>query len=442
MQYDVIVLGSGPAGFYFAKTAAGYGKKVLLIEKDLMGGTGFRTGCLPVKNYLDGLRRARSVQEADCQDWCQATVDHGKLYQTLNRRLSSVEGLMTAQLKALGVEIIYGEPYVKSGRQVEVDQRIYSASNLVIATGTMTNEILGVAIDEKHILSHKGLVALQTLPSSMVIIGGNVEGIECASYLSGFGVKVTILAMGKELLEGTDRDLCEGTLSYIESNGGCAILNAKVTRIDDMDTDLVVTTESGERFEAEKLLITGARSGNIPKGLDFLNVALENTCLKVNDCYETSLEGVYAIGDVNGLHGMAHIALQQGIQLADYLYAGRQPERHYESLPRAIFTINEIAGAGLQEGDCIERKLPYTVKEMPLEATFRGWSSEVTSGKMKLILGDDGLVLGAWMASERASDFMGTVGLWIDRSVTLEDIKASLFIHPSMGEGLLDASIK
>lgn len=439
MKYDVIVLGSGPAGFYFAKAAAGYEKKILMVEKDLLGGTGFRTGCLPAKKYLDGLRQARQIESASEMTWCDATVDKKKLYESLNRSIEAIEPFMTQQLKEKGVDVVYGTPELKSKNELKVGQQIYEADHIVVATGTTTLPILGVTIDEEIVLSHKGMTALKTLPKSLIIIGGNVEGIEFASYLVGFGVAVTIVAMADHLLEGTDRDLCVDTLAYIKSNGGKVLLSSLVSAIETLDGQALVRLESGEQLKAEKILITGARSGNLPQGSELLDLEIENTCIKVNRTYQSSIETIYAIGDVNGLHGMAHIAIQQGIQCADYLYAGKIPDQDYKSLPRSIFTIHEIAGAGIQEETCIDEEISYTVKKAVFNQTFRGWSKGLISGSIKIIFDVEEKIIGVWMTGENASDYVGMLGLWIDRGLSLEDIKASLFIHPSVGESVLDA---
>lgn len=442
MKYDVILLGSGPAGFYFAKTAAAYGKNVLMIEKELLGGTGFRTGCLPAKKYLDGLRQARKIEQASEKTWCQATVDRLALYKQLNQEIDDVEEVMNAQLSGLVVDLVYGDPEIISENSVALGDLVYEAEHIVLATGTKTNPIVGCEIDEEVILTHKGMIAAKDLPNSLIIVGGNVEGIEFASYLSGFGVDVTVIALGDELLEGTDRDLCQETLEVIAEYGGKALLNTAVASINSFANRAEVVLEDGTVIGADKVLITGTRSGNIPTGLNELGILLENTCIKVDTCYKTSIDSIYAIGDVNGLHGMAHIALQQGIQLADYLYGHKKPVQAYESLPRSIFTINEIAGAGLQEDACKAMGIKYTVKSCELKNTFRGWSKDLSYGKVKILFDENECVIGAWVASENASDYIGTIGLWIDRKITLSEIKASLFIHPSIGEGLLDAAIK
>jgi dihydrolipoamide dehydrogenase len=441
MTYDVIVLGSGPAGFYFAKSAANYNKKVLLIENDLLGGTGFRTGCLPVKAYLDGLRRARAVEETAKEGWFQGQVDQQALYQTLHQKIERVESFLKDQLVARNIDVLQGEPTLQSETHVRVGDTTYRGDYIVLATGTKTKALAGCTIDEDVILTHKGMVGLKSLPSSLTIIGGNVEGIEFASYLSGFGVAVKIVALGRELLEGTDSDLSADTLDYIVENGGEIYLETSVQSIERLENKALVTFKDGSCLETDKVLITGARSASLPKGLEDLNPKIENTCLLVNDTYETSIKGIYAIGDLNGLHGMAHIAIQQGIQLADYLYGGLVPQRNYQSLPRAIFTINEIAGAGLQENDCRQMGIDYTLKEATFDQTFRGWSKGLTYGKIKILLNGENQVIGAWMTGESASDYIGLIGLWIDRKISLEEIKASLFIHPGVGEGILDATI-
>lgn len=442
MTYDAIVLGSGPAGIYFAKTAAGLGKKVLIIEKELVGGTGFRTGCLPAKKYLDGLRTSRVIEQSAQSIWCEASVDKKKHYKSISDSMPSIEKMILRQLEALGIDLITGTPLIMSSKEVCVDNKIYTANSIIIATGTRTNSLLDCEIDENIILSHKGVVALSTLPKSIIIVGGNVEGIEFASYLSGFGVAVTIIAMGSELLEGTDRDLCAHTINYIEENNGQILLNTRIDKINKLALCGEVVLSDNSILSADKVLITGARSGNIPTVGNQLTLELKQSCINVDECYETTEKDIYAIGDVNGLHGMAHIAIQQGIQLADYLYNNKAIIRNYVSLPRAIFTVNEIAGAGFQENYCIEHGIPYSVKISSLVDTFRGWSKDIDKGIIKVLFDQEEKVIGIWISGENASDYVALVGLWIDQKMTIDQIKASLFIHPSIGEGVLDAIIK
>ncbi len=355
--------------------------------------------------------------------------------------MSLVEKKIIQQLGDVGVELIVGTPIIKNSKEVVVGDKSFFTEKIVVATGTQTNELLSCPIDGDVVLSHKELVALPTLPKSIIIIGGNVEGIEFASYLSGFDVDVTIIAMGSVLLEGTDRELCKPTIEFIKCNKGTILLETTIREIKRNGFCGEVYLADGSVLTADKVLITGARSGNIPETVE-MKFKINNSCIVVDDYYETSEKDIYAIGDINGLHGMAHIAIQQGIQLADYLFSNKNIVRDYESLPRAIFTMHEIAGAGVQEEYCLENDIVYSVKTTALSDTFRGWSKDIGEGMVKIILDQAETVIGVWISGENASDYVGQIGLWIDQKRTISDIKASLFIHPSMGEGILDAIIK
>jgi len=449
MIYDVIILGSGPAGLYFAKACQPYNLKIAMIEKELVGGTGFRTGCLPVKKYLDGIRDLRRIESHQSSDWFTGQVDKSKLYKHLNTSIPEIESFISDKLKSLNVDLFHGDCQFTSSedqdlKHIELNGQMLSAKTIIIATGTKTLSLGDLKIDEEKILSHKGMVALKELPKSVTIIGGNVEGIEFASYLSAFDVDVNVLTIGDVFLEGTDEDLSRDTLEYLASQGVKLLKQTKVVSHEVKESGVVLHLEEEEEscITSEKVLITGARAGNIPEGLEACGVTVKDTMIQVDEKYETSMNGIYAIGDVNGIHGMAHIATQQGIQLADHLFAGKQSVRDYDSLPRAIFTICEIAGAGLQEGDCERLGLEYSVKTISLESGFRAWSKGEKGGLVKLILNLDEEVIGYWICSENASDYVGTIGLWIDEKITLDQIKNRLMIHPSIGESLLDVVLK
>ncbi|MBF8984773.1 NAD(P)/FAD-dependent oxidoreductase [Lutibacter sp. B2] len=441
MRYDALVLGSGPAGFYFAKTYAQSGKKIAVIENSLMGGTGFRTGCLPVKKYLDTIRKVNVSKDLINKGFIDGTVDLSNVYKRTKDDLKKVEELIEEQLKNLNVDIYVGEGRFLSANQFEINKEILYADKIIIATGTSPCGFSNIEIDEKIILSHKGAINLELLPKELAIIGANVEGIEFASLFSSLGVNVTVVDMEDEILKGTDEDLKKLSVDYLKENNVKFILGKKVKDIYKNDHKVDIILDHDEVIKSDKVLITGVRKPNIPKGLQKIGVNVQEY-IPVDQNFMTNIENIYAIGDINGILGMAHVAINQAINLSDYLVCKKEIMKNYKSLPNAIFTIVEIAGAGIQEEELKKNNRSYSVEKVFFKDTFRGFSKDIDKGFIKLMIDEEQKIIGIWISSEYASDLIGDVGLWIDQNLSVDHIKEKLFIHPTISEGLLDAALK
>lgn len=265
--------------------------------------------------------------------------------------------------------------------------------------------------------------------------------MEFASLFSGLGTKVTVMEQDGEILTGNDRDLIAPLLKVLTEKGVVFKTGTKAVSVSAAEKAVSVITSDGDRMSADNVLVTGFRSPNIPDGLDNTGVIHTEVSIPVDNCLQTNIPGIFAVGDINGIHGMAHIALQQGIFIPDAI-EGKEIPRRYGTLPRAVFTIPEIAGAGKQEWELENEGVQYKSVSVELGDTWRGFSKDLESGYIKLLFDKNELLTGIWMTGDGASEIMAFAGLFLGGRVSKNDILNNLFIHPSLGEGMLEAALK
>jgi dihydrolipoamide dehydrogenase len=424
---ELLVLGSGPAGWYCALEAARAGFRTALAEKAELGGTGFRWGCLPVKMGLDAMRRGRAALPTPA-------------------RLREVERRLEEGLRAAGVTLLAGEASFLDAHTLSVGGRQVRAGTVVIATGTRPAAPAGLALDGRRMISHVELVRQARAPRGearlrrAAVVGADVEGVELACLLAGMGSRVQLLEQLPEILPGQDRDLADPVQARLQALGVRLHLGARVASAATRARGAVLVLESGEELAAELVLLAGLRAPNLPAGLDRAGVAWEADRIPVDDRFRTSAPNIYAIGDINGLCGMAHAAIQQGLLLPGSLRGEPPAPAAYPAPPRAVFTIPEIAGAGLQERELQARGQPFRGARVELAETWRGFSRERQGGFLKVLAAPDGRLLGLWVCAEDASELAAPFGPLLERQATLEEVRRSLFIHPTLAEALLEAA--
>lgn len=433
MRYDAIVIGSGAAGYYFAIASERMGKRVALIERDVIGGTAFATGCLPVKRHLENLKVYKRFLNSFEKYASNFEIDGEELFRCGKQKVNVIDEELKERLDKTGIDIIFGEAELVDGNKVKVEDTLIEGEKIILATGTKASTLGNWSeIDESVILSHEGALKLAKLPEEIVILGANVEGIEFASMFSAMGVKVKVIEQEDYILKGNDRDLVNPIEDELLKNEVELLLNTRAKSIERKEDRALITLDSGKIIETKKILITGIRKPNIPK-CNGVDLKLENGFIKTDKNLESSVRNIFVIGDINGRHGMAHIAIQQAIMLSDYLWNRGKIKFEYETLPCAMFTIPELAGAGWQEN---QHENSHSVS-IDFDETIRSGAK----GKLKLVL-DGSIVKGAWMSGLFASDYMGQVSLWIDEGLSLDEFKEKLWIHPTIGESFLECSIK
>ncbi|SDL10404.1 dihydrolipoyl dehydrogenase family protein [Natronincola ferrireducens] len=434
--YDVLIIGGGPAGYYCGLHCARGGLRVALVEKEELGGTGLRWGCLPVKNILDDLR---SVINGKTYRHNRYPLIPEEGLQHYEKEMLVIEEKMKKKLLKANIDVYFGEGSFIDKNTYEIDNNTIKAKYVVIATGTKPWGLENLQANQQTIITHKEAVALEKLPGTIIIIGGNVEGCEFASLFAELGVKVVLVEKTTKLLEGNDDDLVKPLETYFKKRGIKIYKGLRATAIQEEEGKQVVSLNNGEKIKGDKVLVTVGRIPNFPKGMEKLGVHLEKDKIVVDNNLKTNITSIYAIGDINGILGMAHVAIQQGIAVADNILNNKNVIMNYKELPRAVFTIPEIAGVGFQEWELIEKKIPYRKGYYNFADTWRGFSKDIKEGFVKVLVAEDDKVLGLWMVGQDVSEYIGLMGLLIQKGVTCEEIKQNLIIHPSLSEAILEA---
>lgn len=419
-EYDVLVIGGGIAGYYCSKTLAKGGKSVALIEKERLGGTAIRWGALPVKKALDFFKNKGF-----------------KLIDTWDEDLQSLEIKMEKDLINKGISIYYGDGEFIDNRTYSIGEEILKGEYIVIATGTRPWSIPKIPIDGNRIITHKEAIDMKNLPNSIIIIGGNVEGVEFATMFGELGIDVTLIEKEKTLLSGNDEDLILPIENHLINREVNIIKGQGAEKAIVEEDRIIVILENGEKIEGDKVLVTFLRRPNFPKGVERLNIQIDENRIYVDENLETGEKNIFAVGDINGIMGMGHVAINQGIQVADYILNGEAINMDYRSLPRAVFTLPEMAGVGRQEWEL--ENIPYKVGYCNLKDTWRGWSKGVHEGYAKIIVDEEGTILGIWLVGENVSEYVALMGLLLDKGITMEDVKSNLIIHPTLMEAVLEA---
>lgn len=437
MKYDYIVIGSGPAGFYSALSCAKKGFKTAIIEKDQLGGTGFRTGCLPVKRNLDIIRKVEETLALADGGIIETPEFKINLLPNTEIQMARIEKTIKNRLLKASVDIYMGSGRFLDANTFQINDKKLKTNYFIIATGTSPKSLPEIILDGQCVLSHIEALKLKKLPKKMVIIGGNVEGIELASLFSSLGVMVTVIEQLNYILDGNDRDLIKPVIDNLLSKKTIFLTGLKVLSVKINENRVIVKLDNGKTIITDKVILTGIRKMNIPDGINTTDIDYSDEGITVNKKLQTNIPNIFAAGDINGIHGMAHIAIQQGIFI-NRGQEGNQVVTDYSSLPRAIFTLPEIAGAGKQEWELMKAGISYKVKKIPIKDTWRGFSRNIKTGFIKLIF-ENNILTGIWMTGQDASEILSTSGLLIGQNLTESTILNNLFIHPTLGEGILEA---
>lgn len=422
-KYDYIILGGGIGGIHLAKSID-RNKKVLLIEREKLGGTSLRLGAVPVKRLLDIFKneKDRNLVRKNIED-------------TWQNDLYNLEKIIEKKIDRKNIDIIYGQGNFINKNTIEVNGVSYEADKIVIATGTSPKSTDKIKIDGKYILSHKEVLEEIIVDKDIVIYGGNVEGMEIANLLQLLGNRVIVIEAENQILHGKDRDLIKPIEKEFKNIGGKIILQERVIETEIKDFKLYSKLSNGEILSSDLGVLTFYREGNIPKGIENTNIFVEKGFIKVDDTLQTSEKNIYAIGDINGIHGMAHIAMDQARILAINFNENIMENYSYENVPGAFFTSPEYVGVGKTEMDLKTEE--YLVGICSLQDNYRGWAKSYKDGFTKVIISKDGKILGIHLVGENVSEVLGFISIFIGKDYN--EVLKTLVVHPSLSETIKEA---
>lgn len=452
-QFDVIVLGGGPAGYVCAIRAAQLGLKPAVVEREKLGGVCVNVGCIPSKALLHSAWLANLVKRDAAELGIrvgEVTLDFGaamrRSRQVSEQNAKGVEYLM----KKNKVEVIRGSGTLQQGRKVKVGNETYAASKaVVIATGTRVKGLpqVGLELNHRTVISSDEALFLEEAPKSLAVIGGGAVGTELADVFNAFGTDVTLIEVLPRILPLEDADASQLITKVFKGRGITVLAGARVTgaKVTQKTVTLDVAHDSqAQKIEVEQALIAAGRGLNTDGlGLEAVGVRLdEGGFVKVDAQLRTTADGVYCIGDVAGPPMLAHKGSREGIVVAERI-AGRQPRPiRYDNIPNVTYCHPEVASIGLTEEQCQEKKLDYVVGKFPLSANGRARAANETDGFVKIIRDKQyGEILGAHIVASHASELIHELAVARENEYTVEEVELAVHAHPTLAEAVAEAAL-
>lgn len=432
IEADILIIGAGPGGYATAAKGAAAGKRVVLFERDELGGTCLNRGCIPTKALCRSAEVALTVAEA--AEFGVSVGDIRMDYARAAARKDEIVGQLREGVESLlqGVEVVRGEARFSSPSVVECSGESYTAPTIVVATGSRSAEL---AIPGAELAVHSDFVlAMSELPESMAIIGGGVIGMEFASIFSAFGVKVTVLEYCPEILPPFDPEIAKRLRMSMKRRGVDIVTSARVTAITgDMTVEAEVKGKP-KSFSADMVLTAVGRRAVLPAGLEDTGIELNRGFIKVTPAtMESSVKGIYAIGDANGLCLLAHAAEAQGERLLGH-------EVNLDVIPSAVFTSPECAMVGLTEPQAIEAGMDFKVGKATFRANGKALAMGEPDGLIKILTAADGRMLGCHICGPHAADMIQEAALAIASGQPTASVVSTIHGHPTLSETLAAAA--
>jgi dihydrolipoamide dehydrogenase len=442
-EFDVLILGAGSGGYACALRAAQLGLSVGLVEKGNLGGTCLHVGCIPTKALLHAAEIADAARDSE-QFGVRATLDGIDMAGVNSYKDGVVSRLykgLTGLMRSRGITFIEGEGRMSGPREITVDGKPHSGKHLVLASGSYSKTLPGLDIDGQRVVTSEHALRLETVPASVVVLGGGVIGCEFASVWRSFGAEVTIVEALPRLVAAEDEASSKTLERAFRKRGivmrtGTPFQSVKVT-----DDGVAVTVEGGDVIEAELLLVAVGRGPSTDGlGYDEQGVAMERGFVLTDDRCRTNLDGVYAVGDIVPGLQLAHRGFQQGIFVAEEI-AGLTPAAIDEAgIPRVTYSHPEVASVGLTEAQASEKY--GEVESLTYDLGGNGKSQILkTQGFVKLVRRPDGPVVGVHLVGDRVGELIGEAQLIYGWEAHPEDVAPLVHAHPTQNEALGEAHL-
>ena len=428
MEYDLTIIGAGWAGFNAALRAKESGLKICLIEKSQIGGTCLNLGCIPTKALIQSAKIYSLAKKSDNFgiEISDAKVNFLKIQERKDRVIQQLRSGIQFMLK--GIDLINGEANILSNHELKVADRAIQTRSILIASGSKPIELSSIKFDGKKILSSDDILNLKDIPKSLLIIGGGVIGCEFANLFSIFGAQVSIVEMMPQLLPGVDKEIARRIETIFKKKGIKINTNTDATTVDLKNYDLV-------------LLCIGRAANTQSLGLEKLGVKLEKNKIVVDEYLKTSVDNIYAAGDCTGKIMLAHFAAYQGnIAAQNIANPGAPKKADNLNIPNCIFTDPEIASVGISEDDAQNKGIEIKVSKFDFLGSGMARILDETEGFIKVISSKKTEeILGASIIGPKATELIATFALAITNKLKIQDIKNTVFAHPTISESIHEA---
>ena len=446
--YDLIIIGAGPGGYTAAIRACQLGLKVCLVERDKPGGVCLNWGCIPTKNMIHQAEIFQSRSELE-EMGVAVDVDNFDFSAVVKKSRGAADRLVKGVeylLKKNKVEVIKGTAKIitKNSIALEDGTRI-DAKNIMIATGSRSLQVPGFETDEKQILSSTGILAQKKLPQSIIILGGGAIGCEFAFIMNAFGVKVHLVEMMEHILPSEDEETVAVLARSFKKKKITVMTGTRALSLHKSDEKVQVNLQvpggGQKQIEAEQVLCVFGRTPNTEDfGLESIGLKTEKGYIPVGDYGQTSVAGVFAIGDVVATPLLAHVASKEAENAVEYM-AGRQTEACIDetAVPSAIYCQPQLASFGLRESQAKERNIPYGKATFPYQAIGKAVATGKGEGLIKVLYDPDTEeILGGHIVGSNATELIHQLLLAKTNELIPEDIAKMIHAHPTLSEGIME----
>ncbi len=449
-QSDLVILGGGSGGYAAALRAAELGKSVVLIEKDKVGGTCLHRGCIPTKALLhageiaDGARESANFGVNATFDGIDMAGVHKYKDGVVGKNWKGLQGL----IKSRGIQTIEGEGRLVGPKTVQVADDTYTGTNLVLATGSYSRTLPGLDLDGQRVIASEHALQLDHVPATAIVLGGGVIGCEFASAWTSFGSEVTIVEALPHLVPLEDEASSKLLERAFRRRKIGFKLGVRFEKVEHTDDGVRVHLEGGETLEAEVLLVAvgrGPASANL--GYEEQGVTIERGFVITDEFLRTSVEGVYAVGDLISVGGephlqLAHVGFAEGILVAEHIAGLPVVPIDYPGVPRITYSSPEVASVGLSEQVAVEKHGADAIKTVTYDLSGNGRSSILnTKGAVKLVAKQDGTVLGVHIVGDRVGELIAEAQLIYNWEALAGEVAQLIHPHPTQSEAIGEAHL-
>lgn len=446
-QVDLIIIGAGPGGYETAVKAAHAGLKTVIAEMDKVGGTCLNVGCIPTKCFCKNAELLSELSEAELLGIKRLSCDGIDMKKVVERKNEVVNTLVS------GIEMLLKHPNIirANGKARFVDAKTievtaneqYTAPNIIIATGSVTKFLPIPGKDLPKVLTSTEMLDITEIPKRLAVIGGGVIGMEFASIFNAFGSEVTVLEYCKEILPNFDADIAKRLKASLKGKGINIINNAAVNGIKDEGDHYSVTymlKEKEESVDADIVLMAVGRGANTASlNLEDVGIQTDRRGIVTDDDFRTSVEGIYAIGDVNGKCQLAHAASFQGQHVLNVIL-GKKDNIRLDIMPAAVFTNPEAATVGLTAEYCKENGINAKAHKAFFRANGKALAMNESDGMVKILTDEDDCIIGCHMYGPHSADLIQEIAALMNKGAKLSELADIVHAHPTLGEVILNAA--
>ncbi len=450
MQYDLLILGSGPGGYVAAIRAAQLGMKVGVIEKDEVGGVCLNYGCIPTKALLKSVHVYETIKQANKFGIKveNTSFDFSKIIARSRSVAKQMSKGVEFLFKKNGIELLKGKGKLVNNHKIEIDgenKQTVEAKNIIIATGARARQLPNLPIDGKKIIGYKQAMTLPYKPENMVIVGAGAIGIEFGMFYASLGTKVTIVEFMPRVAPIEDEDISAEILKILKRNRIKVFVSSVVENVegDQGDLKVKIKTPDGEILINTQIVLSavGITPNTENIGLEDIGIETQKGKIPVDSYYRTKIENIYAIGDVINTPALAHVASAEGITAVEFI-AGLNPKPiNYNHIPAGIFIHPEVASVGIREYQAKEKGIDYKIGKFPVSALGKATAIGSRDGFFKFIFEKNSdKLIGAHIIAPNATDMISELTLAMNLDASSHNIIKSVHPHPTISEGIMEAA--